>query len=129
MYLAISSHKLSLNSGKCKPLLISRKRLPIDSPILYVGEPALEHVSEHKYLGIVISADLPWSNHIKGIASKARQQIGLLYRRFYKHVHQDTLRALLCCSRSSPFGIWSTCVGSSFTIRHQCFGDSSEICD
>ena len=75
-------------------MLISRKRLPIDSPVLYVNGSALERVSSYKYLGIIISADLTWANHIKGIATKTRKQIGLLYRRFYKHAQQDTLRAI-----------------------------------
>ena len=55
---------------------------------------ALECISSYKYLGIVISTDLTWGNHIKGITTKARKQIRLLYRQFYKHAQQDTLRAL-----------------------------------
>ena len=74
-------------------MLISRKRLPIDSPILYVSGSSLECVSSYKYLGSVISFDLFWSNYIKGFASKARKQIELLYRWFYEHAHQDTLKA------------------------------------
>ena len=75
-------------------MLISRKRTSSDSPVLYVSGSALERVSTYKYLGIVISADLTWGNHIKGIATKTRKKIGLLYRRFYKHAQKDTLRAL-----------------------------------
>ena len=33
-------------------------------------------------------------NHIKDISSKAHKQVGLLYRRFYKHASPATLRTL-----------------------------------
>ena len=63
-------------------------------------------------MGIIISSsDLAWSNHIKGIVLKARKQIGLLYRRFYKHAHQDTLRALyVALIQPHELRIWSACV-------------------
>ncbi len=90
----LSSYKLTLNPRKCKSLLISRKRLQTVSHTMYVDGNALERVSSYRYLGIMISSDLAWSNHIQAITTKARRQIGLLYRRFYKHAHPDTLRSL-----------------------------------
>ena len=51
----------------------------------------LESVSSYRYLGVLISSDLSLSNHIRDIA---RKQVGLLYRRFYKHASPATLRTL-----------------------------------
>ena len=90
----LSSNKLSLNPNKCKSLFISRKRLPTVSPTHHVNGSVLEQVSSYRYLGVLISSDLSWSNHIKDISSKARKQVGLLYHRFYKHAAPATLRTL-----------------------------------
>ena len=43
---------------------------------------------------MLISFDLSWSGHIKDVTSRARRQIGLLYRRFYVNAHLFTLRSL-----------------------------------
>ena len=90
----LSSYKLTLNPRKCKSLLISRKRFQTALHTMYVNGDALESVSSYRYLGILISTKLSWSNHIKEITSKARKKIGLVYRRFYKHAHPGTLRSL-----------------------------------
>jgi len=42
----------------------------------------LEEVPTFKYLGIIISSDLSWSQHMEGI--KARKIIGMLYKRYYQ---------------------------------------------
>ena len=47
-----------------------------------------------KYLRVIISSDLSWSQHIEGICSKAREIIGMLYRRYYQYADSSTLLKL-----------------------------------
>ena len=44
--------------------------------------------------GKMFASDLSWSAHISTLRSKARQQIGLLYRKFYRYSDVDTLKQL-----------------------------------
>jgi len=89
----ITDNNLQFNGGKCKYMLISRKRNQIHppSPILLNGTP-LDRVEVFKYLGIHISSDLSWSHHIQTLCSKTRRMLGLLYRRFYADADPFTLR-------------------------------------
>ena len=89
----ITDNNLQFNGGKCKYMLISRKRNQIHppSPILLNGTP-LDRVEVFKYLGIHISSDLSWSHHIQTLCSKTRRMLGLLYRRFYADADSFTLR-------------------------------------
>jgi len=47
-----------------------------------------------KHLGLVISSDLSWSNHITSISAKAKRILGLLYRQYYNHVEGHVLKQL-----------------------------------
>ena len=71
-------------------ILLRRKHVANPSPLLLSGQP-FDFVDSNRYLGLTISADLSWSKHIKNITSKARQQVGLLFRQFYKHASTDTI--------------------------------------
>ena len=73
---------MTLNSAKCKMMVISRKTNPYSQP-LFLNGVALDQVESFKYLGVHISHDLTWSTHIGKICGKARQTLGLLYRQFY----------------------------------------------
>ena len=86
------SNYLSLNALKCKCMLISHKRHPVQ-PLLLNGE-VLERVDTYKYLGILLTHDLSWSPHISAVCAKARRILGLIYRRFYGNTDQDTIKQL-----------------------------------
>ena len=45
-------------------------------------------------LGVLLSSDLSWTPHITSVCSKAKQILGLLYRRFYNHTEGATLKQL-----------------------------------
>ena len=77
----VDVNQLSLNSKKCKYMIVSRLRgrsVPSCTPSLN-GQP-LDRVRQYKYLGVVLTDDLTWSTHISEITNKARKIIGLIYQ-------------------------------------------------
>ena len=85
----------TFNTAKCKYMRISRKKkCSISAPSFFLNGCPLEEVPTFKYLGVIISSDLSWSQHIEGICSKARKIIGMLYRRYYQYADSSTLLKL-----------------------------------
>ena len=86
-----SANFLTLNRAKCKYMVVSRRRPPSTPTLtlLLEGHP-LEQVKLFKYLGVFISHDLSWGEHIQSVCSKARRILGLLYRRFYNNTSGDS---------------------------------------
>lgn len=75
-------------------MVISRKRAPTapdhQAPLL-LHNLVLSRVCTFKYLGVLLAEDLAWTPHVHAVCSKARQVLGLLYRRFYNYSNVDTL--------------------------------------
>ena len=90
------NHYLSLNAAKCKYMIISRKRARSYPALpLTLKDTTLEKVDTFKYLGVLMSDNLSWSNHnISNACIKTRKILGLLYRRFYNHTSSDCLKQL-----------------------------------
>ena len=44
---------------------------------------ALEFVTENKYLGVIITADLRWNRHVADVMNRANKVLGMIRRNFY----------------------------------------------
>ena len=91
MWIEDDNH-LKLNVDKCCLMLVSRKHtLSLPPPPLFIhGDSQLQQVSSVKYLGLLLTSDLTWSQHIDNICSKTRKLTGLFYRRFH-HCHPQLM--------------------------------------
>jgi hypothetical protein len=89
------NNSLQFNTSKCKYIIVSRRKTPVTptTPLLLNGTP-IEKVESFKHLGLLISSDLSWSNHMNSICSKAKRILGLLYRGYYNLVDNNTLKQL-----------------------------------
>ena len=86
---------LTFNPSKCKAMVFSSRRQPVPFPANFsLNGFLLEVVDSVKYLGLSISSDLSWTNHINSITSKARKLVGLLFRQFYRCADTDVIRKL-----------------------------------
>ena len=58
---------------------------------LYYCPPNFVTLRQNRYLGLLLTPSLCWSEHINDICAKAKRMVGLLYRRFYKDASPQTL--------------------------------------
>ena len=85
--------QMKFNVAKCHSMRVTRH--PPDKHIQFeytLYQQRLEQVQSAKYLGITISDDFDWGQHISEISSKATKTLGFLRRNFALHL--GTLRKL-----------------------------------
>ena len=70
---------MEFNPSKCQVLHIARSRKPIHRNYTMHGQ-VLESVDYARYLGVDISSDLNFSNHINRIRANASKSLGFLKR-------------------------------------------------
>ena len=74
---------MRLNAQKCYNLRIARARKPLEHMYDLCGH-VLKQVPHSPYLGVIISEDLKWSDHINKITAKANSTLGFLRRNLKK---------------------------------------------
>ena len=67
---------------KCVVIHVTKSRTPVPNQYLLHGQ-ALESVAGSKYLGIEISNNLSFNNHIQNITTSASQSLGFLKRNIW----------------------------------------------
>ena len=66
-------------SSKCQVLHITRSKQPLNTQYT-LHDQVLEATVTAKYLGVTISKDLSWNDHISPIISKANSTLGFVKR-------------------------------------------------
>ena len=68
-------NKMQINNTKTKEILIDFTKKKRDLPPLSINNTQIERVSSQKLLGIQISHDLSWKEHVNQIVCKASKRI------------------------------------------------------
>jgi hypothetical protein len=90
----LNENKLTLNLNKTRSMIIDsgRKLCNISSMTVSVNNTEISNASNFNYLGVTITANFTWSEHIDRISAKVNQRLGLLRR--IKHLLPFNARIL-----------------------------------
>ena len=90
----LNHNKLTLNVDKTKTMLIGSdsKLRKLNSSSVSVLDNQLDSVGSFKYLGVVLSSNFTWTEHVEHVISKVKQRLGLLRR--IKHLLPYNARLL-----------------------------------
>ena len=69
---------VNFNANKNESILISRKILRANHPILYVNNVPIVQVQSHKHLGICLSDKCEWHVHLENTEKKAWSRVHLI---------------------------------------------------
>ena len=72
--------RVTFNALKTVFMIISmRLRNPLPNPVLLLNNVPLKQVQQECYLGMVLTSNMSWKEHIHKLTTKASKKIGLLY--------------------------------------------------
>ncbi|KAI8487949.1 hypothetical protein Bbelb_343970 [Branchiostoma belcheri] len=73
-----TSYSMEANAKKTKDMVISCRKDPVNPPPLMLNGQPVERVKKFKLLGVTVTRDLTWDEHVKGIISKVQPRIHYL---------------------------------------------------
>ena len=92
---------LLFNADKCKCMLISNKRHVSYTSLALDNQP-LQYVQHYKYLGVTVSHNLSWTQHIHEICKKARRVLGMIYNKISKNTNDSLITLKLYTALVRP---------------------------
>ena len=84
---------IDFNASKCKIMTISRRKSPIEANY-HLDSTELMRVDSEVDLGVTVTRNLSWKQHIFQIVSKANKMLGLLRRTCPLLINHDARRTL-----------------------------------
>ena len=107
--------KRRFHPEKCQILTISRSRSPIIYDYTLHGQ-SLSHVSSAKYLGVTLSKDLSWNQHISHTACKGTRSLNFLKRNF--RINSPELKSKAYKAIVRPVVEYATTVWDPYTKKN-----------
>ena len=123
----VDRNYLQFNVQKCKFMHVTKKTIrsqPASHLTLY-GQP-LERVNTYKYLGLLLSSDLSWTQHIHNICTKAKKLLNLLP--FLSIFYSCKSLSNVHLASSSQSGICQSSMEPIQSRRSQFFRTCSKVC-
>ncbi|CAI5682340.1 unnamed protein product [Oreochromis niloticus] len=74
-----SENNLALNTKKTKELIVDFRSHSTDLAPLYINGECVERVHTFRFLGVLISADISWTDNISAVVKKAQQRLHFLW--------------------------------------------------
>ena len=74
--------KMKFNPSKCKIICISTKKSPPLKKYVFCGSE-LDQVDSVSYLGVTLTNNLKWSQHVSSVSGKASKVLGSIKRNFW----------------------------------------------
>jgi hypothetical protein len=100
-------NKMALNPDKCKVMRLSRRAVAgRQVPLYTILNKPLDVVQNYKYLGVMISSNLKWGDHVKYVTSRASRLLGFI-KRLVRCNDSNVLVKLFCtlCRPILEYGI------------------------
>ena len=107
---------MEFNTDKCQVLRVSRKRDPLIHEYILHGK-ILESVDYAKYLGVSITSDLCWNQHISNIVTKGNQSLGFLRRNL--RINSPELKSIAYKSLVRPTVEYASTVWHPYTKHNR----------
>ena len=71
----VNDNNMKLNPTKCKEMLVCFQKVLPDIPQITIGDDKLERVSTYKLLGVHVSNNLTWNEHVDTVTKKTTKRI------------------------------------------------------
>jgi len=116
---------VKFNVSKCKVMNVTLKR-KIVSPLYHLSGVHLEEVRKYKYLGVIITHNLTWSEHCSAKVKTANKIMGLVRRTLVDCNYQTKSVAYTTLVR--PHLEYCSPVWSPYIRRHPSVGKGAKTC-
>ena len=107
-----NSWLVAFNASKTLSIIFSRKPNPVVHPSLLIHDTMINETTNHKHLGLILSNNCSWTEHINSICDKAWAGLNLMRtlrfrvsRRFLEKMYISFVRPLIEYSDS----VWDNC--------------------
>ena len=84
---------ITFSPTKTKSLTISHKQDTDQNPRIKFNNVEIEEVKHHSYLGLILSYNLRWNEHIESISIRARKRLSMMFPLKYK-LDRKTLQTM-----------------------------------